>query len=256
MGTTSIEWTNLTWNPLTGCTRVSEGCNACYAFALHDRRHDLYVKNNGVWHQNGNPMPKQYAQPFNVIQLLPDRVEQPLYLKAPKRIFVNSMSDLFHKDVPDEYILRVFEVMNRASWHTFQVLTKRPGRLRRMTAMLPWSSNICIGVSIESNLFTPRANAVRPLPHAIHMLSLEPLLGPLPSLDLTDIHWVICGGESGPNPRPCDPEWVRDLRDRCLDAGVAFFFKQWGGRTPKAGGRMLDGRTWDQFPMARGEVSA
>lgn len=196
-------------------------------------------------------MPKQYAQPFSVLQLLPERLEQPLHIKKPQKIFVNSVSDLFHSNVPDEYIVRVFEVMNCASWHTFQVLTKRPGRLRRMTAMLPWSPNICIGVSIESDLFAPRANAVRPIPTAVHMLSLEPLVGPLPSLDLRDIHWVIVGGESGPNARPCNPEWVRDLRDRCADAEVAFFFKQWGGRTAKGGGRLLDGRTWNQIPLAR-----
>lgn len=196
-------------------------------------------------------MPKQYAQPFNVIQLLPERLEQPLHIKAPKRIFVNSMSDLFHSDVPDEYILQVFEVMNRAHWHTFQILTKRPGRVRRMAAMLPWASNICMGVSIESDLFTPRANVIRPLPKAIRMVSLEPLLGALPLLNLASIDWVIVGGESGPTARPCDPAWVRDLRDRCVEAGVAFFFKQWGGRTSKGGGRLLDGRTWDQFPVAR-----
>ncbi len=251
MATTSIEWTNRTWNPLTGCSRVSDGCRECYAFALHDRRHALYMQNNGLWRPDGPAMPKQYAQPFNTIQLLPERLEQPLHLKKPQKIFVNSMSDLFHKEVPDEYILRVFEVMNRAHWHTFQVLTKRPGRLRRMTSMLPWSSNICIGVSIESDPFTPRADVVRSLPLSIRMLSLEPLLSALPSLNLEGIDWVITGGESGPNARPCDPEWVREIRDRCVEAGIAFFFKQWGGRTSKGGGRVLDGRTWDHFPVSR-----
>ena len=193
-GKSSIEWTNLTWNPLTGCTRVSEGCRDCYAFALHDRRHALYMQNNGMWRPNGTAMPAQYAQPFDVIQLLPDRLEQPIHIKKPQKIFVNSMSDLFHSKVPDEYIVRVFEVMNRAHWHTFQVLTKRPGRLRRMIPLLPWASNICIGVSIESDLFTPRANAVRPIPLAIRMLSLEPLLSALPSLNLDGIDWVIVGG--------------------------------------------------------------
>lgn len=196
-------------------------------------------------------MPRQYAQPFNVIQLLPDHLEQPLYIKKPQKIFVNSMSDLFHSDVPDAFILQVFEVMNRAHWHTFQVLTKRPGRLRRMTSLLSWASNICIGVSIESDLFAPRADVVRPIPKSIRMLSLEPLLNALPSLDLTDIDWVITGGESGPNARPCDPKWVREIRDRCVEQGIAFFFKQWGGRTSKGGRRILDERTWDQFPVVR-----
>lgn len=255
MGTSSIEWTDWTWNPFTGCTRVSEGCSNCYAFTLHDMRHANYVTNNGLWRPDGPAMPKQYAQPFSAVQLLPERLEQPLHIKTPKKIFVNSMGDLFHSDVPDEYILRVFEVMNRASWHTFQVLTKRVGRLHRLAPTLPWSSNICIGVSIENDPLTARANVLRPIPLAMRMLSLEPLLGPLPSLDLTDIDWAVVGGESGPFARPCDPAWVRDIRDQCVEQGVAFFFKQWGGRTPKAHGRLLDGREWNHFPLMR-EVSA
>ncbi len=249
MATTSIEWTDAVWNPLTGCTRVTDGCSNCYAFALHDMRHAISLKNNGRWSADGPTMPKQYALPFSMVQLLPERLEQPLHIKTPKKIFVNSMGDLFHSEVPDEYILQVFEVMRRAHWHTFQILTKRVGRLRRLTPVLPWSPNMCIGVSIENDSLTPRADILRPIPLATHMLSCEPLLSALPSLDLTGIDWVIVGGESGPNARHCDPTWVRDLRDRCVDAGVAFFFKQWGGRTPKAGGRELDGREWSHFPV-------
>lgn len=246
-GKSTIEWTNFTWNPISGCTRVTSGCDACYAFALHDMRHEFYKRIDGRL-PNGKQMPKQYAKPFSEIQLLPERLEQPLHIKQPKMIFVNSMSDLFHSAVPDDYIQQVFDVMQRASWHTFQILTKRAGRLRRFGPQLEWAPNIWMGVSIENDMLTVRADALRAVPAAIRFLSCEPLLGPLPSLHLDRIHWVITGGESGPHARPCDPEWVRAIRDRCQAAGVAFFHKQWGGRTPKAGGRLLDGRTWDEFP--------
>ncbi|MGB8346590.1 MAG: phage Gp37/Gp68 family protein [Ktedonobacteraceae bacterium] len=257
-GKSAIEWTTMTWNPITGCTRVSPGCDHCYAFTLHDQRHEAFVKYGGAYPKNGKPMPKQYAQPFSVIQLLPERLEDPLHIKTPQRIFVNSMSDLFHSRVPEDFIHQVFAIMNAANWHTFQILTKRPGRLRRLEASLAWAKNIGIGVSIENDLFTPRADALRPIRRAgFRFVSCEPLLGPLPSLNLDGIDWVITGGESGPHARPCDPDYVRDLRDRCLAAGVAFFHKQWGGRTPKAGGRLLDGRTWDEMPFfgeARGRI--
>jgi protein gp37 len=201
-------------------------------------------------------MPAQYARPFSELQLLPERLTWPLRQKKPQRIFVNSVSDLFHSQVPDAFILRVFEVMRQAHWHTFQILTKRPGRLRRLGPSLPWSRNIGIGVSIEQDHLTRRADAPRSLPAGFRFLSLEPLLGPLPSLNLTNINWVITGGESGPGARPCDPDWVRAIRDKCQETGTAFFHKQWGGRTPKSGGRLLDGRTWDEFPVLKQEVGA
>lgn len=248
-GKSSIEWTNATWNFTIGCTRVTTGCQNCYAFALHDRRHAIYQANDGRWSPDGPAMPTQYARPFSEIQILPERLTWPLRQKKPLRIFVNSMSDLFHSQIADEHIYAAFEVMCQAHWHTFQILTKRPGRLRRLGPTLPWSPNIGIGVSIELNELTPRADAVRFLPAGFRFLSLEPLLGPLPSLDLTNIDWVITGGESGPGARPCDPNWVRAIRDQCQAANIAFFHKQWGGRTPKAGGRLLDGRTWDEFPQ-------
>jgi len=248
-GLSAIEWTDRTWNPVTGCTRVTAGCDHCYAFSLHDQRHQIYQANWGRWSPQGKLMPAQYAQPFSTVQLLPERLEAPLHIKTPSRIFVNSMADLFHSAVPEDYIWQVFDVMRRASWHTFQILTKRPGRLRRLGSVLPWPANVWIGVSIESDELTPRANAVRHLRAAVRFLSCEPLLGSLPSLDLAGIDWVIVGGESGPMARPCDPAWVRDLRDRCAALAIPFFLKQWGGRTPKVGGRLLDGVTHDAFPQ-------
>ncbi len=250
-GTTSIEWTDETCNPVIVCSRVSAGCDHCYAFALHDMRHAIYVKNNGLWRPDGPAMPRQYAKPFTEVQFFPERLERVLRDKTPKRIFLNSMSDILHTSIPDEYILWCFDMMRQAHWHTFQVLTKRVGRLRRMASCIEWTPNICIGVSIENDPLTARANVLRSIPLATRMLSLEPLLSALPSLDLTGIDWVITGGESGPDARPCEIEWVRDIRDRCVQEGIAFFHKQWGGRTPKAGGRLLDGREWNQFPVVR-----
>jgi protein gp37 len=267
-GKTAIGWTSTshadgtvtpgsTWNTTVGCTRVTAGCDGCYAFALHDRRHAIYQANDGRWSPEGEAMPAQYAHPFSEIQILPERLELPLHWKKPRRIFVDSVSDLFHSQIPDDHIQAVFDVMRRAHWHTFQVLTKRPGRLRRMASQLHWAPNIWMGVSIERDELTPRADALRLVEASVRFLSLEPLLGPLPSLDLRGISWAITGGESGPNARPCDPDWVRAIRDRCQAAGVAFFHKQNGGRTPKSGGRLLDGRTWDEFPVVgRQEVHA
>lgn len=246
-GITSIEWTDRSWNPVTGCTRVTSGCDNCYAFQLHDMRHEA--------HQRGVKMPAQYHKPFNEIQLLPQRLEDPLKWQKSSKIFVNSMSDLFHSQVPENYIRQVFDTMERAFWHRFQVLTKRAGRLRILGPQLNWTENVWMGVSIETDDLTPRANALREVPAAVRFLSCEPLLGPLPSLNLEKIDWVIVGGESGKNARPMDMDWVRDIRDKCAAADVAFFFKQVGGRTPKAGGRELDQRTWDEFPeiqIARG----
>lgn len=231
----SIEWTDATWNPVTGCTQVSPGCDHCYALTFAERF-------------RGVPR-HPYEQGFD-LRLWPDRLELPLRWRRPRRIFVNSMSDLFHKDIPDEYILRVFEVMTRADWHIFQVLTKRSGRLARLGQRLPWRPHIWAGVSIETDRYVWRANDLRKVPAEVRFISAEPLLGPLDRLDLTGIHWLITGGESGAGNRPCDPDWVRSLRDRCADADLAFFHKQWGGRTSKAGGRLLDGRTWDELPGA------
>lgn len=247
-GKSAIQWTNMSWNPVTGCTRVSRGCDHCYAFALHDMRHGVYEQLHGVYPKTGRAMPEQYAKPFTEIQLLPQRLEDPLHIKTPQRFFVNSMSDLFHSEVPESYIRQVFEVMRKAHWHTFQILTKRVGRLRRLGPQLDWPSNVWMGVSVELDSLTPRVDALRVVPATVRFLSCEPLLGPLPSLNLEGIHWVITGGESGPGSRPCDPEWVRAIRDKCISDGVAFYHKQWGGRTPKSGGRELDGRTWDEYP--------
>lgn len=229
-----IEWTDATWNPVTGCTQVSPGCDHCYALTFAERFRGVA----------GHP----YEQGFD-LKLWPERLEMPLQWKKPRRIFVNSMSDLFHKDVPDEYIRRVFEVMVTADWHIFQVLTKRSPRLAQLGPTLPWQPHIWAGVSIESDQYVWRADQLRKVPADIRFISAEPLLGPLDYLNLDGIDWLITGGESGHGHRPCDPEWVRHLRDCCNAQHVAFFHKQWGGRTPKAGGRLLDGRTWDEFPQ-------
>lgn len=247
-GKTAIEWTDRSWNPVSGCTHVTAECQHCYAFALHDLRHEAYEKHGGVYPKTGKPMPKQYALPFSVVQLLPERLEDPLHVKTPQRFFVNSMSDLFHSQVPDDYIFQVFDVMRRAKWHVFQVLTKRVGRLRRLGQHLYWPTNVWMGVSIENNALTLRADALREVPAAIRFLSLEPLLGLLPSLNLDGISWVIVGGESGPDARPMQAEWIRPIRDTCVQTGKPFFFKQWGGRTPKAGGDELDGQRWHELP--------
>jgi len=258
-----IEWTDATWNPTTGCDQVSPGCDNCYALSLAGR---LKAMGSSAYQNDGDP---RTSGPGFKLTLHPDRLDQPLRWQKPRRIFVNSMSDLFHPEVPGDFIAEVFAVMALADQHQFQVLTKRPqfmarrlsndafiddvdsARLRRnpWRIMPDWPRpNVWLGTSIESDRYTFRANHLRETPAAVRFLSLEPLLGPLPSLNLDGIGWVIVGGESGPNHRPIDPEWVRDIRDRCLDAGVPFFFKQWGGRTPKAGGRELDGRTWDEMP--------
>ena len=232
----AIEWTDATWNPVTGCTKVSPGCAHCYAETFAERF-------RGV---PGHP----YEQGFD-LQLRPERLSIPLLWRAPRRIFVNSMSDLFHETIPDEYVLAVFEVMEEASWHQFQVLTKRHGRLAALAPHLPWPENVWVGVSIENNRWVERAAALRTVPAAVRFISAEPLLGPLSDLNLGGIDWLIAGGESGPRSRPPKIEWFRDLRDRCLTAGVPFFFKQWGGRHPTSGGRQLDGRTWDEYPEPR-----
>ena len=229
-----IEWTDATWNPVTGCTKVSPGCKNCYAERLAVRLRAM-----------GNP---RYRNGFEVT-LHPDQLPLPIRWRRPKRVFVNSMSDLFHEAVPDEYIRRVFDVMSEADWHTFQILTKRSDRLAALAPDLPWPLNVWQGVSVENARYTWRIADLQTVPAAVRFLSVEPLLGAIPQLPLEGIHWVIVGGESGGGRRPMAAAWAREIRDQCAHAGVAFFFKQWGGRTPKAGGRLLDGRTWDETPL-------
>ena len=230
----AIEWTDATWNPVTGCSKVSPGCAHCYAERFAER-----------W--RGIPG-HHYEQGFD-LRLWPERLAIPLRWHRPRRIFVNSMSDLFHEAVPESFIRRVFTTMEQADWHIFQVLTKRSDRLASLAPRLPWPDHVWAGVSVENRRWVGRADDLRRVPASVRFISAEPLLGPLDDLDLTGIHWVITGGESGPRHRPPDPDWVRALRDRCVQADVAYFHKQWGGRTPKAGGRLLDGRTWDELPM-------
>lgn len=230
----AIEWTEATWNPVTGCDQVSPGCAHCYAKTFAERW-------RGV---PGHP----YEQGFD-LRIWPDRLDQPLKWKRPRTIFVNSMSDLFHERIPDAFIAEVFATMVEADWHVFQILTKRPERLLALSNNLPWPSNIWMGVSIENRRFVYRADLLRQVPAATRFISAEPLLGPLEGLDLTDIHWLIAGGESGPGHRPVREEWVLDLRNRCDEEDVAFFFKQWGGARPKSRGRLLEGREWNAMPV-------
>lgn len=273
----AIEWTDATWNPTTGCDQVSPGCDNCYALALAGR---LKKMGSPAYQEDGDP---RTSGPGFKLTLHPDRLDQPLRWTKPRRIFVNSMSDLFHPDVPDQFILDVWTVMARAGRHNFQLLTKRPQRMADVVGRIAWANvawhtipgtedmsqasayldevegeepldNVWLGTSIENDRYTFRARHLAETPAAVRFLSLEPLIGPLPSLDLDGIDWVIVGGESGPNHRPIEADWVRAIRDRCVDAGVPFFFKQWGGRTPKAGGRDLDGRHWDEYPDLAGAI--
>lgn len=290
-----IQWTDATWNPTTGCTRVSDGCTNCYAFTLHDQRHAAYVAGRFP------DAPAQYHRPFAEVQLIPERLSLPLRWTKPRRIFVDSMSDLFHADVPTEFIAKVFAVMAASPRHTFQVLTKRPQRMQRLLTSdsfveeideqegeiagslqwchlnlpdpMPWPlPNVWLGTSVENQEAAYRIDWLVKTPAAVRFLSCEPLIGPLdlsPALTLRTgplvepisaygggavrvgdplLHWVIVGGESGPDYRPLDLDWARVLRDQCVAAGVPYFFKQVGGRTAKAGGRELDGRTWDEMP--------
>ena len=229
-----IEWTDATWNPVTGCNKISPGCKHCYAERLANRLQAMRQPN--------------YRNGFR-LTLQPEMLSLPLRWKSPKRIFVNSMSDLFHVDVPLNYIQSVFDVMRKAKWHQFQILTKRSNRLAEVSPQLEWADNIWMGVSVESAEFVYRIDDLRKTDARVKFLSLEPLIGPLPRLNLTGIHWVIVGGESGPGARPIDPEWVGALRDQCLNEHVPFFFKQWGGARKSKTGRELDGRTWDQMPQ-------
>ncbi len=239
MSRTAIEWTDVTWNPVTGCDKVSEGCKNCYALRLAERFRGT----------PGHP----YEQGFD-LRLWEERIDQPLHWHQPRTVFVNSMSDLFHEGIPVEFILRIFAVMQEASQHRFQVLTKRHHRLASLAPELPWPPNVWMGVSIENQRWLERADALKSTAAAIKFLSCEPLLGPL-DIDLYGIDWVIVGGESGPGARPMCVQWVTDIRKQCIEARVPFFFKQWGEfdsvgvrRGKKAAGRILEGRTWDEMP--------
>ncbi|HEX8693431.1 MAG TPA: phage Gp37/Gp68 family protein [Longimicrobium sp.] len=252
----AIEWTDATWNPVTGCTKVSSGCDNCYAHRLaHGRLADVYGKRLPVVDTETNR-----ADPF-AVRLWSERLDQPLRWTRPRMVFVNSMSDLFHVDVPDGFVRECFRVMLEARRHTFQVLTKRPSRMRRFVnrnadlfagdgGYVP--EHIWLGTSVENQAAAFRVGHLRLVTARVRFLSCEPLIGSLVLPSREGIHWVIGGGESGDGHRPCDPAWARSLRDQCVAAVVPFFWKQWGGRTPKAGGRLLDGRTWDEFPVLDG----
>jgi protein gp37 len=235
---TKIEWTNETWNPVTGCDKVSPGCKHCYMFPLAERLQRM-----------GHPKYKNGAR----LTLQPDYLDEPLRWKKPRKIFVNSMSDLFHEKIPEAFIRQVFDVMVRCPQHTFQILTKRAERLAELAPRLPWPANVWQGVSVEDRKYgLPRIPYLVTVQTWRRILSVEPLLEDLGPLPLDGIHQVIVGGESGycnGQRRRIDPDWVRPIREQCQRAGVAFFFKQWGGHTPKAGGRLLDGRTWDEYPL-------
>ncbi len=237
----TIEWTEVTWNPVTGCSKISQGCKHCYAERMAKRLQAMGQE--------------RYRNGFRVT-LQPDLIEAPLRWRRPRVVFVNSMSDLFHRDVPDNYIRQVFDVMARASQHTFQVLTKRSDRLAELGPSLPWPSNVWMGVSVEDARVLHRIDDLRRVPAQTRFLSCEPLIGPLPALDLTGIHWVIVGGESGPGARPMELEWVTDILRVCRGTDVPFFFKQWGGINKKKSGRALNGRTYDEYPAKSEAVQA
>ena len=230
----TIEWTESTWNPLTGCSKVSPGCKYCYAERMAKRLKAMGSAN--------------YRNGFK-LTMHPHVLDAPLRMRKPQMIFVNSMSDLFHEDVPLEFIERVFDIMVRASRHQFQILTKRAERLEKLHKKLPWPENVWMGVSVETEKYKSRMDHLRGIDARIKFLSLEPLLGPVPNVNLEGIDWVIVGGESGPGARPLEPEWITDIRDQCVRANIPFFFKQWGGVFKKKNGRLLEGRTWDQLPI-------
>jgi protein gp37 len=238
----SIEWTEATWNPTTGCDRMSRGCDNCYALTLAKR-----LKAMGQPHYQRDGDPRTSGPGFGVSHH-PDALSLPFTWTRPRLVFVNSMSDLFHAKVPLAFVQEVFDVMASTPQHTYQVLTKRARRLRRLAPELDWPPNVWMGVSVEDSGVLDRVEDLRSVPAAVRFLSCEPMLGPMHQLSLEGIHWVIAGGESGVNARPMDSTWVEDLRDQCASENVPFFFKQWGGRTPKSGGRDLDGRTWDDMP--------
>ncbi|KJC64483.1 DUF5131 family protein [Agreia bicolorata] len=239
-----IEWTEVTWNPTTGCDKVSPGCDNCYALALSKR---LKAMGSLKYQNDGNPIT---SGPGFGIAVHPTALQQPYKWKGQKVVFVNSMSDLFHAKVPLDFVRQVFDVIADTPQHTYQVLTKRASRLPKVMDKLNWPANLWLGVSVESADQLDRVDDLRKVPAAVRFLSCEPLLGALTGLDLTGIGWVITGGESGPHARPMEAAWVREIRDACAEADVPFFHKQWGGRTPKAGGRTLDGLIWNEMPRA------
>ena len=238
-----IEWTESTWNPVRGCTRVSDGCRFCYAERIAAR-----FSGKGMAYEGLAKNTKAGPQWTREVRTVPELLNEPLKWKTPRRIFVNSMSDLFHEKIELSYIQKVFAVMKEANWHQFQVLTKRAKQLLKFNAELPWAPNIWMGVSVEDERVTDRIDELRQTDAHIKFLSLEPLLGPLSDLELNGIDWVIVGGESGPGAREMKKKWVTDIRDQCFDADVAFFFKQWGGRHKSKTGRELEGRTYDEMP--------
>ncbi|MEK7477152.1 MAG: phage Gp37/Gp68 family protein [Candidatus Coatesbacteria bacterium] len=229
----AIEWTDSTWNPVTGCTKVSQGCKHCYAERMARRLQAMGVR--------------RYRHGFR-LTLQRDVLDLPLHWRDPRKVFVNSMSDLFHQSVPLEYVAEVFKTMKLAHWHTFQILTKRPERLAEISAHLDWPANVWMGTSVESVDHWNRVEILRKVPAAVRFISAEPLLGPFGRQDFSGISWVIVGGESGPGARPTDPQWVREIRDQCFNQNVAFFFKQWGGVNKKAAGRRLDRKLWSEMP--------
>ncbi len=238
----AIEWTEATWNPTTGCDRVSLGCDNCYALTLSKR---LKAMGAAKYQTDGDP---RTSGPGFGVAIHPAALRVPYGLRKPRIVFVNSMSDLFHAKVPLSFVREVFAVIGDTPQHTYQLLTKRSARLRKLASELDWPDNLWMGVSVENEQATSRIDDLREVPAAVRFLSCEPLLGPVPNMNLTGIGWVIAGGESGPGHRPMSPAWVAGVRDQCREAQVPFFFKQWGGRTPKSAGRHLDGRLWDEMP--------
>jgi protein gp37 len=231
-----IEWTESTWNPITGCSKISDGCKNCYAERIAYR-----LKEMGQ---------AKYRDGF-MLRLHPEALKQPLIWKKPRMVFVNSMSDMFHEEVPVEFIQRMFEIMRKAYWHTFQILTKRSDRLLELDSLIDWSDNVWMGVSVENSKVIARIQHIKATSAKTKFISFEPLLGSICNLDLTNIDWAIVGGESGPGARPMKNEWVRDIKDTCDQANVPFFFKQWGGVNKKKNGRVLLGKTWDARPETK-----
>jgi protein gp37 len=240
----AIEWTEATWNPVTGCDRISAGCDHCYAITLAKR---LKAMGSAKYQNDGDP---RTSGPGFAVTMHPQALDEPLRWRSPRTVFVNSMADLFHAHVTVGFIRQVFDVMRDTPQHTYQILTKRSLRLARIADKFDWPDNVWMGVSVENSNVLARVDHLRRVPAAVRFLSCEPLIGPLDGIDLSGIHWVIAGGESGPNCRAVDVNWVRGIRDTCTASGVAFFFKQWGGRTPKALGRELDGQVWNEMPTA------
>jgi len=233
MSNTKIEWTDVTWNPMTGCTPISDGCKNCYAIKMAHRLQAMGQK--------------RYKNGFKV-SLHPDLLDIPLKWKKPRMVFVNSMGDMFHEEIPLDYIKRVFDIMVRAERHIFQILTKRSSRMLELAQHLPWPDNVWMGVTIESAKYGYRADNLRETAAKIKFLSIEPMIGPVSDISLVDIDWVIVGGESGPQARAIEKEWPLAVRDNCMNNNVPFFFKQWGGRNKKKNGRLLEGQIWDQYP--------